>query len=98
MNAEKYVVKCLRCGGGSKICIINETIVQYIDQSPIISCRLRGDLKWGFQCECGNDNRLARQEEKDIKILVNTKSTMALEQIAKTLKIKDETQFRMEQA
>lgn len=59
---KTYEIKCIKCEGSSKLEIVDSKLVNYIDQTPIISSRKRGDLKWGFECICGNDSRLAVEE------------------------------------
>lgn len=59
-----------------------------------LSFRWRPDLKWGFECRCGNDNRLAPQEESDFDKLVQG-DTISVQKIADSLKIPDEEQFSM---
>lgn len=96
MDAKNYIVTCLKCKGSSRIAIVDSKHVIYKDQTPIIASRLRGDLKWGFECACGNDNRLAQIEKKDAELLVQNVTKSKFKQIIDTLKIKDTTQFRME--
>jgi hypothetical protein len=57
---------------------------------------MRGDMNWGFECVCGNDSRFCQQEKEDIKILVQPASETVIDNIIKSLKIKDELKFRME--
>lgn len=94
---EAFKVTCLECGGESRIRIIDGQKVMYIDHTPIIACRLRGDMRWGFECMCGNDSRLAREEKKDIDILVQG-GAHAIKHLADSLKINDEDKFIMEAA
>lgn len=54
-------------------------------------------MEWGFLCKCGNDNRLAKAEEKDMdKLVAGDKLTVA--NIVASLKIPDSAQFKMENA
>jgi hypothetical protein len=94
-KVEDVLVTCLNCKGQSRIKIINDTQVMYIDHTPIIACRLRGDMQWGFECTCGNDSRLARDEEKDAPVLLQHGSAEALTNLIDSLKVKDEKKFRM---
>lgn len=91
---QNVTVECLSCHGSSHIRIVNDHDVLYVDHSPIIACRLRGDMKWGFECQCGNDSRLAREEKNDAKILVKG-GEHALKRLVKSLKIPDEDKFAM---
>lgn len=95
MDIKNYRVTCLACKGGSRLAIINGTQVNYKDHVPIIAARLRGDLKWGFECMCGNDSRLAIQEKGQVKELVQG-GAHAIHKLAESLKIKDELKFTME--
>lgn len=78
--------------------IINDTQVMYIDHTPIIACRLRGDMKWGFECICGNDSRLAYEEKEQAPSLLLQGSKAELDKLIASLKIIDEKKFRMVQA
>lgn len=96
MNIENVTITCKQCGGKSRIKIIGGKDVMYEDHIPIIACRLRPDMKWGFECTCGNDSRLAPQESKDIDMLVSGASQGVIDRILKTIKVKPETKFKME--
>lgn len=95
MDRKTYRVTCLKCKGSSVLHILNGTQVVYKDQMPIIAARLRGDMQWGFECSCGNDSRLAREEKPQIKALVQG-GAHAVAKIAASLKTKDVNKFRME--
>lgn len=95
---EAFIITCLNCKGQSRIKILNDTEVLYVDHTPIIACRLRGDMKWGFECICGNDSRLAREERDDAPMLMLQGSQQALEKLIASLKRKDEDKFVMETA
>jgi hypothetical protein len=95
---KQYTITCLNCKGSSRINIVNDMNVMYIDHTPIIACRLRGDLNWGFECVCGNDSRLAREEKDDAPMLMQQGSKEALDKLLASLKIEDEHKFVMEAA
>lgn len=97
-NVENFLITCLNCKGQSRIKILDGREVMYVDHTPIIACRLRGDMKWGFECICGNDSRLAREEKDDAPMLLQAGSKNALEKLVDSLKIKDEKKFKMELA
>jgi hypothetical protein len=63
-------------------------------KTPFRSFRWRPDLKWGFYCHCGNDNRLAPQEASDIDKLVDGDEA-SIQKIAASLLIPDSKQFEM---
>lgn len=98
MDIKKYSVTCLKCKQTSRINIANNQQVIYVDHTPIIACRLRGDMQWGFECMCGNDNRLAALEKKDAGMLVQNASESAMTKILDSIKIDDKKQFRLELA
>lgn len=93
-----HLITCLNCKGQSRIKIINDTEVMYVDHTPIISCRLRGDMQWGFECICGNDSRLAREEREQAPMLLQHGSKDALDNLIASLKVKDKDKFVMELA
>lgn len=96
---RNYRVTCLKCKQ-SDILTINEADHQVWDYAKkimtnLLSARWRSDMQWGFECACGNDNRLSRAEAKDFKRLVSG-DALSIKKIADSLKIEDKTQFRME--
>lgn len=97
-KVQGFTVTCLNCGDSSRIKIINDTEVMYIDHTPIIACRLRGDMQWGFECICGNDSRLAREEREQAPMLMQQGSDQALRKLVDSLKIRDKDKFAMEPA
>lgn len=102
VKSKAYTVTCQRCKDVSRIRIINDTQVVYIDQVPIISARLRGDMNWGFECICGNDSRVAPEEKDNLNFLVQmhdpVRKELTINQIAKTLTTKNHLKFRMVEA
>lgn len=95
---QKYEVTCLSCGE-SDILTIDDKEHSVVGSLKImltnfLSYRWRPDMKWGFMCLCGNDNRLAPQEEKDFDKLV-AGDPLSVKRLADSLKIPDETQFTM---
>lgn len=96
MKVENFVVTCLNCKESSRIKVVNDKDIMYVDHTPIISCRLRGDMKWGFECICGNDSRLAREERDDAPVLMQQGSQYALDKLIHGLKIEDKKKFVME--
>lgn len=96
MEAKKYRVTCLNCKHSSLLNIVNEQQVIYIDHLPIISARLRGDLKWGWECICGNDSRLAREEAPQAEMLVAGSSAEIIKQVIGSLEYEDKSKFAME--
>ena len=96
-KVENFKVTCMKCKGVSKLAVLNNKDVLYQDHVPIISSRLRPDLKWGFECQCGNDSRVSPDEKNNLEFLVQG-GAHAIEKIAKSLKPKNERKFKMEPA
>lgn len=98
MKSENVLVTCLNCKGHAQIKIINDSQVMYIDHTPIIAARFRPDMKWGFECICGNDTRLAPQERDQVDMLMAGSDPGIIERVVKTVTQKPETKFKMESA
>lgn len=98
MESKDVIVTCLNCKGEAHIKIINNKDVMYVDHTPIIACRLRPDMKWGFECICGQDSRLAPQEEKDVDMLMAGSDKGIIQRVLATLTDKPETKFNMRSA
>lgn len=95
----RYKVTCLECNEFD-IIEIDEQLHAVVDYekkmlTPFRSFRWRGDLKWGFFCQCGNDNRLAKSEQPEMDKLVQG-DPLSIERIAQSLNIPDEKQFSMQ--
>lgn len=98
MNIKKYKVTCLECKG-SDILTIDENSHVVTDyegkfQTPFRSFRWRSDMKWGFHCGCGNDNRLAANEAESMDKLVMG-DEQSIKKIAASLLKPDAKQFEM---
>lgn len=98
---KQLKVTCLSCKKSDTITIDerSHTVWDYGKKllTNFLSARWRSDLQWGFECVCGNDNRLAKAEKKDFDTLVQG-DPMSIKRIADSLKIPDEKQFTMEGA
>lgn len=95
---KRYKVTCLQCEK-SDVIVVDESRHQVIDYEGKMNTnfrtfRWRGDLQWGFECICGNDNRLAPNESKDFDKLVKG-DPESLKKIAASLLIDDKKQFEM---
>lgn len=108
-NMEQYKVTCLRCEGSNKVTItsMGKNGQEYmIDlntdhrKNPrdvhIISGRYRGDMRFGWECICGQDSRISRQEAGDLDSLVVNGGKSAIEKIKQSLAIKDSDKFVMQ--
>lgn len=64
-----YTVTCESCAGSSVV-KISETfqgkIVEWLKIDQIISARQRLDMNMGWQCFCGNNSLMTKQELKHI--------------------------------
>lgn len=98
---KKYKVTCLECEE-SDLLFVDDTNHQVGEterklNTNFLSFRWRPDLQWGFECKCGNDNRLAAKEADDFDNLVGG-DPLSVEKIAASLLIPDEKQFEMKEA
>lgn len=100
MHSNKYKVTCLVCGNSDVLTIedVNHLILDFGKQANtnLLAGRWRKDLQWGWQCVCGNDNRLALAEKDEFENLVQG-DPISVERIARSLQIADKKQFAMEQ-
>lgn len=109
MNSKKYNVTCLKCKKTNEVVItevranefaidLNNYHKRHPENVAIISGRYRGDMQFGWECMCGNDSRVARDEFQDISKLVINGSKQAIEKITNSLKITDSKKFKMVEA
>ncbi len=98
MTKQNYTITCTNCKGKSRVVIEEDSFITYIDETPIISARYRKDLKWGFECICGNDTRLCQEElfEEDSKVKVKGSSQATVEAVIDRMKQSGEDSFIME--
>jgi hypothetical protein len=108
-NMEQYKVTCLKCKGSNKVIItdVGKNRQEYMidlntdhQKSPgniyIISGRYRGDMRFGWECICGQDSRVARQEADQIDRLVVNGGESAIQKIMSSLAVQDDKKFTME--
>ena len=95
MKLDEYKVTCTKCGDSDLLKITADNTVFFTKHVPIIAARFRPDLNWGFECQCGQDSRVAPEEVDQVEILV-TGGAHAVDAIKESLKIKDNTKFKME--
>lgn len=62
--------------------------------TPFLCFRWRTDSTWGFQCGCGNDSRLSRNEAGEFDKLV-AGTPHGIQRVKESLKVKDELKFKM---
>lgn len=101
MDKTSYRLTCLNCKQSDVLTISdsNHLILDFERgvNTPFLSGRWRGDQAWGWECVCGNDNRIASVEKGDFDRLV-VGSPGAIKKLAATLKIPDAKQFKLEKA
>lgn len=96
---KKYKVTCLKCKESDLLTVIDGLYVVEYDkkaQTNFLSARVRTDETWGFECKCGNDNRLAANEVGRIDELVTQATGDQMDKIKSQLLIPDNKQFTME--
>lgn len=62
----KYLVTCLNCKGKDYIAIDKADQIFWNNNKSIVSGRKRLDGTWGFQCLCGNNTIMTKQETEVI--------------------------------
>lgn len=98
---KHYLITCTDCGDQRKIGLIPTAVGDRIDWleeeadgTKIISARQRIDGAFGFECLCGNNDLMTKQELTSITNKV-TPDPMELEQIIKNL-VPQKPRFGME--
>lgn len=93
----KYQITCKKCKQEAVVEIDDRKhlITQWVKYVPIISGRFRLDMQWGWECLCGNDTRLSKQEAREIKNYVNP-DPKDIATVTKNLEIVPDRQFKME--
>lgn len=66
MGYQRYKIICKDCGATEIIQLKPNDGVIWGKPKMIISARRRLDNQWGFQCFCGNNDLLSKQERKEI--------------------------------
>ena len=96
ISMKRYEVTCLKCKQSDILLIEDDShaIINYGKGAGtnLLAGRWRKDNQWGFECICGNDNRVSKQEEQFLTELVTQGS---IEDIKASLKIDDNKQFTM---
>lgn len=88
------VIYCQKCKKDIAEVTLNMGMVRYHKENGILACRLRHDGKWGFQCMCGNDSRLAKAEKGIINSGPPTKEDLA--KVEANLKAKPTVEIKTE--
>lgn len=96
---KRYRVTCNNCKGSAELTIDDSSPLKpqvvYHQHTPIIASRFRGDGQWGFECQCGNDSRVAFSEKDQIEVLVQNMDKTRLKAMAKGLEKKAGSRFTM---
>lgn len=90
----KYKVTCRNCKQFDVIQIDHDTIIVWGKNTYIISGRKRLDMQWGFQCICGNNDIMTKQELRTVTDKTNP-DPAEINQILKNLK-PDKPKFVMD--
>lgn len=95
---KRFKVTCLNCKQFDIVSILEEDhqIMNFEKgaSSNLLAGRWRQSGDWGWECKCGNDNRISKSEESFFDILVNG-TPQQLDTIKATLKLDDKRQFSM---
>lgn len=96
---KNYKVTCLKCGKYDVAEILEDAENPKIFfksgmATNFLAGRWRGDRNWGFECLCGNDNRLGASEVEFFDQLVKGTPKQVAD-IKASLEIPDKTQFTM---
>lgn len=96
---ERYKVTCLKCKGEDYLSIFPDgrTVMEKMMQTPFWAVRKRKDGKYGFECSCGNDTRLCKEEAPELEKLVYG-TPMGIEKVRQALAKRTKETFRMETA
>jgi len=99
-DLKKYKVICLKCEQSDNLLIDegNNLIVNYDKGTGtnFLAGRWRKDNQWGWECICGNDNRVGKTEASFLNELVTQGNSKQMKDIEKSLLIDDNKQFKME--
>ena len=91
---SQYLVKCKKCKKENVI-TINDNKVEYPENNTLLSARFRADMQWGFECLCGNDTRLCKQELEVTNVQVKGSSKEVVEAVIDNLKATPDDSFIM---
>lgn len=96
-----HKVICLKCKAERKIKLtesLSGKVIDWLESPetqfhPIVSGRERLDGQMGFQCSCGNNDLMTKQEKRVIKNPVSPKSK-EIEEVVKNLQ-PDKPKFKL---
>lgn len=94
MNTTTYRVKCKNCKKFEDIVIDDKRNIYWKPVKYIISGRYRLDMNWGWQCICGNNDLLTKQEKREISDLADP-DPQQIADVVRSL-IPDKSKFIME--
>lgn len=91
---NKYRVQCTNCNNTEEIIVDKDNTV-FWGKMPtyIVSARYRLDMNWGFQCICGNNDIITKQEQKEIANL-QAPDPVDISRVLKSI-IPDKPRFKM---
>lgn len=93
---EQFKVTCLQCKESDNVLIIKGQVqFEKMMATNFLAARFRKDGQWGFECICGNDTRLCKEEADDFERLVYG-TPMSLKKLKRALLKRTHETFRME--
>ncbi len=93
---KRYEVTCLKCKKSSFVRIDDDHSIFFEGgvNTNLLAGRWRKSMDFGWECTCGNDNRISKQEQNEMNELVKG-TPQQVADIVKTLNVPDAKQFRM---
>lgn len=92
---KQYAVSCKKCKNKDDILIDDKNNIYWKQTEHIISGRYRLDMQWGWQCKCGNNDLLTRQEKTEINNLQEP-DAIDIQKVLKNL-VPDKSTFIMKE-
>lgn len=95
-SMNQFNVRCKNCNGSNVVAIDEKSNrILWKEYDKIISGRLRLDGQWGWQCLCGNNSLLTKQEAESITDKANP-DPLELHKVIQNLIPEKVTTFEME--
>lgn len=95
MRVKEYKITCLKCKNFDIVPIDEASrSILWKNNQRIVSGRFRLDNQWGWQCLCGNNSILTKQESDEIDDKVNP-DPIQIERVIKNLIPDNRKLFKM---
>jgi hypothetical protein len=93
---KRYEVTCLKCKTSAFVRISENHEIMFEGgvSTNLLAGRWRKSMDFGWECTCGNDNRISKQEQNEMNELVKG-TPQQIADIVKSLDIADNKQFRL---